>query len=112
MLDDTTREDKPEKPGKARLTPKAPPPPVPVCTLMSDGSVALEDEQKRIPLLELNRLLLSASAVITERTAQRAAAMESVLGVVQARFDGFDPQTEKAMATVLGQVPAEAVQTG
>jgi hypothetical protein len=85
-----------EQSERIKVTPK----PVPICTLFEDGSLKVVG--RGIGLLELQRLLLSASGSIAERTLQRAAAMEQVLTMVQQRFDGFDPATEKAMAAVLG----------
>jgi hypothetical protein len=86
-----------ERPEKTTLKPKA----VPICTLFADGSLKVEGQG--IGLIELQKILLSSVASISERTLQRAAAMEHVLTMVQQRFDGFDPATEKAMTTVLGQ---------
>jgi hypothetical protein len=95
MLDDAEGRD-----DKVHLTPKVEAQPIPVCTVMSDGSLKVQAAQ--IPLVELNRLLLSAAGILTERTVQRAASMERVLASVQRRFDGFDAETETAIATVLG----------
>jgi hypothetical protein len=95
MLDDAQGSD-----DKTHLTPKEQVQPIPVCTVMSDGSLKVQASQ--IPLVDLSRLLLSAAGVLTERTVQRAAAMERVLVSISQRFDGFDAETEKAIATVLG----------
>jgi hypothetical protein len=99
MLDNTEGSGE----GKQRVTPR-PEEPIPLCTVMSDGSIKVQSPQT--PLVDLNRTLLYASATLTERTVQRAAAMEQVIVSVQRRFDGFDDQTTHAMAAVLGQVPA------
>jgi hypothetical protein len=95
MLDDAEGGEK-----KITLTPKARAQPIPICTVMSDGQVKVPDPQ--MPLSELNRMLLTASGLITERLLQRAGAMEQVIRSIGQRFDGFDPETETAIAAVLG----------
>jgi hypothetical protein len=85
---------------KITLTPKPGAQPIPLCTVMSDGQVKVQAPQ--IPLVELNSALLQASSIITDRLVQRAAAMERVIRSVHMRFDGFDPETEQAIAAVLG----------
>ena len=95
MLDDAQGSD-----DKTHLTPKAGAQPIPICTVMSDGSLKVQAPQ--IPLVELNRILLGAAGILTERTVQRAAAMERVLSSINQRFDGFDADTEQAIAAALG----------
>jgi hypothetical protein len=51
---------------KTTVTPKQAPA---VCTLMADSPITVQ--QEHVPLLELQRLLLTAVATITERTLQR-----------------------------------------
>jgi hypothetical protein len=95
-------ENRPEpQPEKATLKPRPQRQPAPVCTLFDNGQLRVEPSG--IGLAELHRLLLGAAAQITERTLQRALAMERVLSAVQQRFDGFDAETAKAMAAALGQ---------
>jgi len=91
----------PEPPDKVTLTPRPQRQPVPVCTLYDTGQFRVEPGT--VGLLELYRLLLGAAAQITDRTLQRAVAMERVLATVQQRFQGFDPETAEAIAAVLGQ---------
>jgi hypothetical protein len=76
--------------------------PTPVCTLFSDGGIRVENGVG-LTLIELQRLMLASVLSISDRTVQRGAAMERVLAGIQQRFDGFDPETEDAIATVLGQ---------
>ena len=99
MLDDADGRDE-----KITLTPRVLEP-VPMCTVMSDGTLQVPDPHT--PLVVLNRTLLSASAILTERTVQRAAGMEQVLGTVQRNFKGWDEETGVAIATVLGQAAAD-----
>jgi hypothetical protein len=79
--------------------------PMPVCTLLSDGSLRVEGS--RVGLVELHRMLLMHASAIAERTVQRAAAMEQVLARIEQRFSGFDADTARALASVLGQTPPD-----
>jgi hypothetical protein len=85
---------------KTTVSTKAGTQPIPVCVVMSDGSLKVQAPQ--IPLVELHRVLLQAASILTERTVQRASAMERVLLSVHQRFDGFDDETAQSMAAVLG----------
>jgi purine nucleoside permease len=103
MLDDAEARE-----GKQHLTPKPGAEPIPVVTVMSDATVKVQ--QPQMPLVDLNRVMLMASAILTERTVQRAAAMERLLQSIQQRFDGFDPATQQAFAAVLGQTATQGAE--
>jgi hypothetical protein len=60
-------------------------------------------QQPQIKLLDLQRLLLMSAGSITERTLMRATQMEAVLGGIDARYSGFDPETEAAIAAALNR---------
>jgi hypothetical protein len=90
-----------EEPAKTTLTQRKPEP-APVCTVFSDGAIRVESNTG-LSLVELQRLLLASALSITDRTVQRGAAMERVLMLIQSRYDGFDPEVEHSIATVLGQ---------
>jgi hypothetical protein len=82
--------------------------PTPVCTLMNDGSVQVEQDQ--IPLLTLQRMLLGAASNITASAVQRAANMERTLAMVQARF-ALPEDAERAIAAALAtQAPPVAAE--
>jgi hypothetical protein len=86
---------------KLTLTPRQAEP-TPVCTLFSDGGIRVE-QGTGLSLMELQRLMLASVLSISDRTVQRAVAMERVISMIQERYDGFDPETEQAIGTVLGQ---------
>lgn len=75
--------------------------PEPVCTLFADGTIKVQ--QPQIKLLDLQRLLLMSAGSITERTLMRATQMEAVLTGIQARYSGFGPDTEAAIAAALNR---------
>lgn len=103
MPDDGVTQADPQD-EKITLTPRLQRQPVAVATLFDSGQLRVEP--CGIGLTELHRLLLGAAAQITDRTLQRAVAMERVLVAVQQRFDGFDAETAQAIAAVLGQSQA------
>lgn len=86
--------DMPE--SRIPVTPKAAPA---LVTLMADGSLTVL--QDNVALLDVQRLLLTAAATITERTISRAAHMERVLAGLQARYDGFGEDMDRAIALAL-----------
>jgi hypothetical protein len=96
MLDDTAI---PEK--KIEVTPRPEMiQPVPVCTLMSDGTFRVE--LTGVSIDSLQQLMLSAASSIMSMTIKRAVDMESALRRVRGRFQGFDEETNAAIALALG----------
>lgn len=96
MLDDTEQHS---DPPKATLSPRPEAKPVPICTVMSDGSIQVVG--KGIGAVELNRLLLATAAAVTDRAVTQAVALQRVLAMINSRFDGFDEETAQAIASVL-----------
>jgi hypothetical protein len=80
---------------KLVATPK---PPMPICTLLSDGSIQVEQEQ--ISMLDMQRMLLVAAGNITGRVMQRAAGLERTLTGVYARYS-FNEETDRVIRSAL-----------
>jgi hypothetical protein len=95
MLDDTEAVEKPT------LTPRPKIEPTPICTLMSDGSLKFLNDAPMNPI-DLQRMLLSAAAVITARIAQHAALATNTLAAIRQDFQ-LNEETEHAIQNVLGR---------
>jgi hypothetical protein len=95
---DSTQEVSPEK---VTLTSRPEVKPTPICTVMTDGSLKIE--QSNISPLDLQRLLLSSAAHVTAQVLQRSMQGDRILAVISQRFEGFDEETEAAMRQHLGR---------
>jgi len=82
------------EPEKATLVPKPGATPVPLCTVMSDGSMKINGA---VSAVELARVLLQAVAGLTERVMQRGIESDRLLLTIRQRYDGLDEETEQAL---------------
>ena len=97
MLDNNTKDNEHE-PDKITLTQRPEPQVVPVCTVLSDGTVRVEGQS--MSPLDLQRLLMAAAVAITHASMQRVVSLERMLLLIRQRFDGFDRDTLAALDTV------------
>lgn len=85
---------------RATVSPRPEAQPVPVCTIMSDGTFRVEAQG--IGFMDLYRLIEQAGLNMVDRAIGRAAAMESVLVRIKTRYQGFDDETATDLDRVLG----------
>lgn len=97
MLDDV--QEPPPPPDKTTLTPKEQPKPLPVVTVLSDGTIRVDNAE--VGLGQVYSLLLNAAAGITGHAINRAMTLERMLATIRTRFDGFDDETLAAINRAL-----------